>query len=100
MRRFLLTLDSIDILCLVYSNLHWNLNKLSTKYQSYPKLQKSSIWTKNMILSQPLFIRYRPFQQPYSIPKKEYKNGNIKEGIQKEEYKGKTIKRENIKERL
>ena len=30
-----LTLDSIDILCLVYSILNRNLNKLSIKYQSY-----------------------------------------------------------------
>ena len=36
MRRFLLTLDKIDILCLV--KLH--LNKLSIKYQSYPNSTK------------------------------------------------------------
>ena len=38
MRRFLLTLDTIGILCLVYSN--FCANKLSIKYQLYPKSTK------------------------------------------------------------
>ena len=38
MRKFMLTLDTINILCLVY----WcrNLNKLRIKYQSYAKSTK------------------------------------------------------------
>ena len=38
MRRFLLTLDEIHILCLVYSNFCGN--KLRIKHQTYPKSTK------------------------------------------------------------
>ena len=43
MRLFLLSSNTIDILCLVYySFCSKNLNKLIIKYQSYPKSKKST----------------------------------------------------------
>ena len=48
MRRLLLTLDTIDILCLVYSN--FCSNKLSIKYQSYPKSRKMDAFEQKIFI--------------------------------------------------
>ena len=52
MRCFLLT-STIDILCLLYSLR--NLNKLSIKYQPYPKSTKINAFNQNIMITLVIF---------------------------------------------
>ena len=47
MRRFLLTLNTNDIIALDYSNFRWNKQRI--KYQSYPKSAKIDAFEQNYV---------------------------------------------------